>query len=43
MTVNITNVADTFGNEFKLCLYSFNPEVLAISNVAGNIRTPKVA
>ena len=25
MTVN--NAADTFGNEFKLCLYSFNPEV----------------
>ena len=29
MTVNITNVADTFGNELKLCLYSVNPEVWA--------------
>ena len=27
MSVDITNVAYTFGNELKLCLYSVNPEV----------------
>ena len=33
-TVDITNVADTFGNELKHCLYSFNPEVHAIYTLA---------
>ena len=28
MSVDITNVAYTFGNELKLCLYSVNPEVI---------------
>ena len=31
MSVDITNVADTFGNELKLCLYSVNPEVTTSS------------
>ena len=35
MTVDITNVADTFGNELKHCLHSFNPEVMLYVLVPG--------
>ena len=37
MSVDITNVAYTFGNELKLCLYSVNPEVYALNDASSHV------